>query len=343
MAPPEDRRSPARLTRPARPFVYPPPVLYRLANVGKSFGPKEVLAGATWQHDPGRVVGLVGRNGAGKTTVLKIVQGLVEPDEGERLLAGGTTFASLEQAVEPEGDEPLRAFVARAQEHLVAAEREMRRLEEEIASRSGHGGSPELDALLHEHDDLRERFARDGGYEAESRVERVLTGVGLPREAWGRPVGELSGGQKHRAQIARLLLTRAIGPPPRRADEPSRRRRPRVPRGVAERAEARGGAGGARRLARPPVPERRLRPDRRGGARRPRGVPRRLRHLPEAQGRAGAPPREGRRGAAEAGRDGPRSSSAGTSRGRRRSRRRRAGRCWRSWSASRPRARTRTR
>jgi len=184
-------------------------VLYRLDNVAKSFGTKNVLADATWQHDPGRVVGLVGRNGAGKTTVLKIVQGLVEPDEGERLVAGGTTFASLEQAVEPEGDEPLRAFVARAQEHLDEAEREMRRLEEEIASRSGHGGSPELDALLHEYDELRERFAREGGYEAESRVERVLTGVGLPRETWDRPVGELSGGQKHRAQIARLLLTRA--------------------------------------------------------------------------------------------------------------------------------------
>jgi len=184
-------------------------VLYRLDNVAKSFGTKNVLADATWQHDPGRVVGLVGRNGAGKTTVLKIVQGLVEPDEGERLVAGGTTFASLEQAVEPEGDEPLRAFVGRAQEHLDEAEREMRRLEEEIASRSGHGGSPELDALLHEYDELRELFAREGGYEAESRVERVLTGVGLPRETWDRPVGELSGGQKHRAQIARLLLTRA--------------------------------------------------------------------------------------------------------------------------------------
>ena len=184
-------------------------MLYRLDNVAKSFGTKNVLADATWQHDPGRVVGLVGRNGAGKTTVLKIVQGLVEPDEGERLVAGGTTFASLEQAVEPEGDEPLRAFVGRAQEHLDEAEREMRRLEEEIASRSGHGGSPELDALLHEYDELRELFAREGGYEAESRVERVLTGVGLPRETWDRPVGELSGGQKHRAQIARLLLTRA--------------------------------------------------------------------------------------------------------------------------------------
>jgi ATP-binding cassette subfamily F protein 3 len=181
-------------------------VLYRLENVAKSFGTKDVLSGATWQHDPGRVVGLVGRNGAGKTTVLKIVQGLLEPDAGRRLLAGTTTFASLEQAVEPEGDEPLRAFVARAQEHFAADEREMRRLEGEIAARSQPADRMALDALLHEYDDLRERFARDGGYEAEARVERVLSGVGLPPETWDRPVGELSGGQKHRAQIARLLL-----------------------------------------------------------------------------------------------------------------------------------------
>ena len=184
-------------------------MLYRLENVRKSFGTKDVLVDATWQHDPGRIVGLVGRNGAGKSTVLKIVQGLVEPDGGKLHVAGGTTFASLEQAVEPEGDEPLRAFVARAQEPLLALEREMRRLEEAIATHGADGDRAALDALLAEHDDVREHFERAGGYEADARVDRVLMGVGLPRALWDRPVGELSGGQKHRAQIARLLLTDA--------------------------------------------------------------------------------------------------------------------------------------
>ncbi|HEX7580578.1 MAG TPA: ATP-binding cassette domain-containing protein, partial [Thermoanaerobaculia bacterium] len=109
-------------------------MLYRLENVRKSFGTKDVLKDATRQHDPGRVVGLVGRNGAGKTTVLKIVSGDLEPDGGRRFVAGGTTFASLDQAVEPEGDEPLRAVVARAQEGLVRIEQEMRRLEEGMAA-----------------------------------------------------------------------------------------------------------------------------------------------------------------------------------------------------------------
>ncbi|MGE5345482.1 MAG: ATP-binding cassette domain-containing protein, partial [Acidithiobacillales bacterium] len=59
-------------------------MLYRLENVSKSFGTKDVLTDATWQHDPGRVVGLVGRNGAGKTTLLRIVEGLLEPDSGRR-------------------------------------------------------------------------------------------------------------------------------------------------------------------------------------------------------------------------------------------------------------------
>ena len=181
-------------------------MLYRLERVYKSFGTKSVLAGATWQHDPGRVAGLVGRNGAGKSTLLRIVQGLVEPDEGRVLLAGGTTFASLEQAVEPEGKEPLRDFVARAQEGLRGLEAEMRRLEEAIAAASASGVAEAVEPLLAEHDAVRERFERNGGWEADARVERVLLGVGLPRETWARPVGELSGGQKHRAQIARLLL-----------------------------------------------------------------------------------------------------------------------------------------
>jgi len=180
-------------------------VLYRLERVHKSFGTKTVLSGATWQHDPGRVAGLVGRNGAGKSTLLRVVQGLVEPDSGRVHVAGGTTFASLEQAVEPEGDEPLRDFVARAQDGLRSLETRMRRLEEAIAVASSAGAGA-VEPLLAEHDSVRERFERNGGYEADARVDRVLLGVGLPRETWGRPVGELSGGQKHRAQVARLLL-----------------------------------------------------------------------------------------------------------------------------------------
>jgi ATP-binding cassette subfamily F protein 3 len=175
--------------------------------VSKSFGPKEVLRRATWQHDPGRLVGIVGRNGAGQSTVLKIVAGTLEPDAGRRLVAGGTTFASLDQAVEPEGDEPLRAFVARAQESLRGLEREMSRLEEAISAQAVSADRAAVDALLAEHDEVREHFERAGGYEADVRVDRVLDGVGLPREAWSRPVGALSGGQKHRAQIARLLLS----------------------------------------------------------------------------------------------------------------------------------------
>jgi ATP-binding cassette subfamily F protein 3 len=184
-------------------------MLYRLDGVRKAFGPKEVLRQASWQHDPGRVVGLVGRNGAGKTTVLKIVAGLIEPDAGRRLVAGGTTFASLDQAVEPEGGEALRAFVAAAQESLRGLESAMRRLEEAIAAVGVAGEGGALEGLLAEHDEARERFERGGGWEADARVERMLLGVGLAREAWNRPVGELSGGQKHRAQIARLLLTDA--------------------------------------------------------------------------------------------------------------------------------------
>ncbi len=184
-------------------------MLYRLEGIEKSFGFKTVLKDATWQHDPGRIAGLVGRNGAGKSTILRIIQGLVEPDRGRLLVASGVRFESLEQAVEPEGDEPLLSFVARAQDYLIGLAREVERLEEAVAEEARMGSSATLHDLLGSLEDARERFERAGGYEAETRVARVLYGVGLPEAAWERPVGELSGGQKHRAQIARLLLTNA--------------------------------------------------------------------------------------------------------------------------------------
>lgn len=193
-------------------------MLYRLQGVRKSFGGKDVLKDVTWQHDPGRIVGLVGRNGAGKSTILRIIQGLIEPDDGKVLVAGGVTFASLEQAVEPEGDEPLAPFVARAQDYLKELEAEIERLEDAVSLRARSHPGPELSALLAELDEARERFEREGGYDAEARLARVLTGVGLPETLWPRPVGELSGGQKHRAQIARLLLT---GAPVLLLDEPT--------------------------------------------------------------------------------------------------------------------------
>jgi ATP-binding cassette subfamily F protein 3 len=125
----------------------------------------------------------------------------LEPD-GASFTSRGTTFASLEQAVEPEGEPPR--LVARAQEPRL--EREMRRLE---AATHGADGTRGARRALAEHEDVREHFERAGGYEADARVDRVLMGVGLSRELWDRHVGELSGGQKHRAQIARLLLTDA--------------------------------------------------------------------------------------------------------------------------------------
>ncbi len=275
-----------------------PAVLYRLENVRKSFGTKDVLVDATWQHDPGRIVGLVGRNGAGKSTVLKIVQGTVESDGGKRYLAGGTTFASLDQAVEPEGDEPLRAFVARAQEPLLELERTMRRLEEAIASHGAAGDADELQELLHEHDGTRERFERAGGYEADSRIDRVLEGVGLARALWDRPVGDLSGGQKHRAQIARLLLTDAsvllLDEPTNHLDVSGMEFLEGwlVERKTSVNLSALVVSHDRRFL------ERRRGPHRGGRERQARGLPGRLRDVPQAEGRARPRAREGGREAA---------------------------------------------
>ena len=259
-------------------------MLYRLERVQKSFGTKPVLTGATWQHDPGRVAGLVGRNGAGKSTLLRVVQGLVEPDAGQRPRAGGTTFASLEQAVEPEGDEPLREFVARAQEGL-------RGLEARDAPPRGGDrrrllvrsvrATEAVEPLLAEHDAVRERFERNGGYEADARVERVLLGVGAPaaRPGAGPSASFRAGRSTGRRWRGSSSATR------RSSSSTSRRTTSTWPASSSSRAwlvERKQSAAQAALVVSHDrqLPERRRRPDRRGRARRPRGVPGRLRRVP---------------------------------------------------------------
>ena len=175
-------------------------MLYRFDDVHKSYGPKEVLRGVTWQHNPGEKVGLVGRNGAGKTTMLRLVLGREEPDSGDVVRANAVRIATVEQALEADLQESLHDYVAAAFASLHAIEAELRRIEHAIAD------GQDTPAIHDRYDALSHRFENEGGYEMVAEVEKALSGLGFDKADFGRRLAELSGGQKNRAMLARAIL-----------------------------------------------------------------------------------------------------------------------------------------
>ncbi|MBI2215436.1 MAG: ABC-F family ATP-binding cassette domain-containing protein [Acidobacteria bacterium] len=180
-------------------------MLYRLDDIHKSYGPHDVLAGATWQHNPGERVGLVGRNGAGKTTLFRLLLGLEEADRGSITKANGVTFGHLGQHMSSDPATPLFDFVLSAFEKVLRLEARMREIEHRLADTAGN----EHDRLLAKYAELQHEYEHENGYTVHAEVERVLMGIGFAKADWPRPIGEMSGGQQNRAMLARLLLSNA--------------------------------------------------------------------------------------------------------------------------------------
>ncbi len=177
-----------------------------LKGVVKSYAGHVVLDGVTLDLHKGEKVGLIGANGSGKTTLFKLVVGAEKPDSGEISVSSGTTIGYLPQ-------EPQLPVEATLIEAVGAVFDEHRGLEADLATLShdiseAHGRADEPN-LLERYDRLRARFETGGGYDYEVRLREVLGGLGFSPEEYQRSVSQLSGGQKCRASLARLLLEEA--------------------------------------------------------------------------------------------------------------------------------------
>jgi ATP-binding cassette, subfamily F, member 3 len=176
-------------------------MLFRLTDVHKSYAAQEVLRGASLQVNPGEHVGLVGRNGAGKTTLFRLVTGEESADRGDVVRARGLRLGLLEQHVDFEPGTTVHEAALAAFGQLQAIEHEMHQLEHRMAE-----AADDLDAVLERYSDLQHEFERQGGFEYAARAEAILQGLGFERESWATPAEILSGGQKNRLGLARLLL-----------------------------------------------------------------------------------------------------------------------------------------
>ena len=177
-------------------------MLFRLEDVHKSYGAQEVLGGATLQVNPSERVGLVGRNGAGKTTIFRLVTGREEADKGEVILLRGLRVGLLEQQPTFTGDQVVRDEALSVFRELRAMESEMTRLEHVMAEETGEA----LDLAMHDYSDLSHRYELEGGFTYSARAEAVLIGLGFKSNELSQPANQLSGGQKARLALAKLLL-----------------------------------------------------------------------------------------------------------------------------------------
>jgi ATP-binding cassette subfamily F protein 3 len=174
--------------------------------LGLSFGAFDLFKGISFSIAGDAKIGLIGPNGVGKTSLLLILAGINPPTAGAVHMANGWRMGYLRQeAVDAFADrdntvynEMLTLFTG-----LHARQEQLHALEAEMA---GDLTEDRLDALLEEYGRLQEAFERAGGYDFELRIQQTLGGLGLGKDQWNTPLNHLSGGQKTRALLARLLL-----------------------------------------------------------------------------------------------------------------------------------------
>jgi ATP-binding cassette subfamily F protein 3 len=179
-------------------------MLFRFSDVYKSYSAHEILGGVAFQINPQEKAGLVGRNGAGKTTIFRLLTGAESCDSGEVIKASNLRLGLLEQHVHFEPGATVHSFAMSAFAKLIDVETEMRRLETQMS----HQGE-DLEDIFSRYGELQHRFEHEGGFEATAKAEAVLLGLNFPKEIWTHEAAHLSGGQKNRLGLARLLLSEA--------------------------------------------------------------------------------------------------------------------------------------
>jgi ATP-binding cassette subfamily F protein 3 len=164
-------------------------------------GDLEVLSGTTLAIEAGEKLGLVGRNGAGKTTMMRILAGDSQPDEGSVELVGNARVGLTSQSLYAGelGTRSIEEEISSAFDALRERESELKELEIQLSENPS-------DALMERYGRLQTAFERDGGYEYQSRAASTLSSLGFAPEDWKRPVGSFSGGEQNRVALAKLLL-----------------------------------------------------------------------------------------------------------------------------------------
>lgn len=168
----------------------------------KKFWNSEIIKSASFHIEDNEKAAIVGINGAGKSTLLKMIMGIEDADEGEIIISKGKTIGYLAQHQETNGNNTIYNEVLEVKRPIIEMENRLRAMEEEMNHRQGE----ELDALMEAYSRLNHDFELKNGYSYKSQVNGVLKGLGFNADDYERIISSLSGGQKTRVALAKLLL-----------------------------------------------------------------------------------------------------------------------------------------
>lgn len=180
-------------------------IIMQLNALSKSFGAAEILSNINLEIKSDDRIAIVGRNGTGKSTLLKIMANELSHDQGDIFKPKDLTVGYLPQHTTINSDQTIWNEMLTVFEHLIHQEQALRDLEREMEQASTLKNES-YEKLLSDYDQLQQNFNTNGGYRYEADIKAVLTGLDFHSENYHMPVNELSGGQKTRLALGKLLL-----------------------------------------------------------------------------------------------------------------------------------------